>query len=97
MAGSEMSNGAASSFTVAGPWLSLARIARRVGSARAAKRLGKGVGWLGHLAIMLINMIAKYGEDRLTRQPRFEGKSLERFRSAIFGYKPRTSECGAVW
>ena len=37
MPGRLMSNGAASSVTVASPWASRARIARRVGSARAAK------------------------------------------------------------
>ena len=56
MAGGLISNSAASSPTVASPFASRARIARRVGSARAANVTERVVEGL-HFALQLINLL----------------------------------------
>jgi hypothetical protein len=50
-----MSNGSASSFTVASPVASRARIARRVGSARAANVVLSGSSVITYSTISFIN------------------------------------------
>lgn len=58
MAGIEISNGSHNWLTDASPWLSLARIARLVGSARAenVELSGSDI----YLTFLLFNMLVKY-------------------------------------
>ncbi len=51
-----MANGAEMSFTVAGPEVSRARIARRVGSARAAKVALRWSAAMAYLTYELLNL-----------------------------------------
>src|SRR5690606_28619552 len=79
-----MSRGAASSFTVASPCARRARIARRVGSARAAKvRLswsGAGIWLTSRLISVLVNLDGRPAAVKPSRRerPRARGRAFER-------------------
>ena len=59
-----MANGAESSFTVAGPPASRARIARRVGSASAAKVVLSVSAGMAYLTSKLLNLVVILMSDR---------------------------------